>query len=187
MKKIALLVIFVLSFGVASQAQIKCGHINTNELISLMTERDSAVVKLQAYQNDLLETLEGMETEYNNKLNEYQRKRNEWAPVVTETKERELGELGQRIQQFQQNAQQEMAQMQQILMTPVIEKAQNAITKVAKEAGLTYVFDLSTGSLIYFDEANSLNLLPATKKELGIPAEKVAPTQFGNENAQSTN
>ena len=188
MKKIALLVVCVLSFGVASYAQnLKFGHINTNELISLMSERDSAIVKLQAYQNDLVETLEGMETEYNNKLNEYQRKRNEWAPVVVETKERELGELGQRIQQFQQNAQQEMAQMQQVLMSPVLEKAQNAITKVCKENGLTYDFDLSTGALIYFDEANSLNLLPLAKKELGIPAEKVAPTQFANDNAQATN
>ena len=188
MKKIALLVVCVLSFGVASSAQnLKFGHINTNELISLMSERDSAIVKLQAYQNDLVETLDGMETEYNNKLNEYQRKRNEWAPVVVETKERELGELGQRIQQFQQNAQQEMAQMQQVLMSPVLEKAQNAITKVAKENSLTYVFDLSTGALIYFDEANSLNLLPLAKKELGIPAEKVAPTQFANDNAQATN
>ena len=58
MKKFALLVVCVLSFGVASQAQnLKCGHINTNELISLMSERASAIVKLQAYQNDLLETL----------------------------------------------------------------------------------------------------------------------------------
>ena len=183
MKKFALLVVCVLSFGVASQAQnLKCGHINTNELISLMSERDSAIVKLQAYQNDLLETLEGMETEYNNKLNEYQRKRNEWAPVVVETKERELGELGQRIQQFQQNAQQEMAQMQQTLMTPVIDKAQAAVTKVAKAQGLTYVFDLSAGALIYYDEAVSMNLLPLVKKELGIPANKVAPTQLQNTN-----
>lgn len=182
MKKIVLLAFCLFSLGAVSQAQnLKFGHINTNELISLMTERDSAVVKLQAYQDDLIETLNGMETEYNNKLNEYQRKRNEWAPVVVETKERELGELGQRMQQFQQNAQQEMAQMQQVLMTPVIEKAQNAITKIAKANSLTYVFDLSIGSLIYFDDAVSLDLLPLAKKELGIPAEKVAPTQFGQQ------
>lgn len=188
MKKIVLLTFCVLSFGALSEAQdLKFGHINTNELISLMSERDSAVMKLQTYQNDLEETLEGMGAEYNNKLNEYQRKRNEWAPVVVETKERELSELGQRIQQFQQNAQQEMAQMQQTLMAPVIEKAQNAITKVARANNLVYVFDLSTGSLIYFDDAVSVNLLPLAKKELGIPAEKVSPTQLqpaGQNNAQ---
>lgn len=187
MKKIVLFAFCVLSCSVLSQAQnLKFGHINTSELISLMSERDSAFVKLQAYQNDLEETLEGMGTEYNNKLNEYQRKRNEWAPVVLETKTRELEELGQRIQQFQQNAQQEMAQMQQTLMAPVIEKAQNAVTKVAKSNNLVYVFDLSTGSLIYYDDAVSLDLLPLAKKELGIPAEKVAPTQLqpATQNAQ---
>ncbi|MBR5101413.1 MAG: OmpH family outer membrane protein [Bacteroidales bacterium] len=179
MKKIVLLAFCVLSFGAFSQAQnLKFGHINTNELISLMSDRDSAVVKLQAYQNELEETLEGMGTEYNNKVNEYQRKQNEWAPVVLETKQRELQELGQRIQQFQQNAQQEMAQMQQVLMTPVIEKAQDAITKIAKANSLVYVFDLSAGSLIYYDDKVSLDLLPLAKKELGIPAEKVAPTQL---------
>ena len=185
MKKIVLLALCVLSFSALTQAQnLKFGHLNTSELISLMSERDSAVVKMQAYQNELEETLEGMGTEYNNKVNEYQRKRNEWAPVVIETKERELQELGQRIQQFQQNAQQEMAQMQQTLMAPVIEKAQNAITKIAKANNLTYVFDLSAGSLIYYDDSQSIDLLPLAKKELGIPAEKVAPTQFQQPNAQ---
>lgn len=183
MKRIVLLAFCVLSFSALSQAQnLKFGHINTNELISLMSERDSAVVKLQAYQNELIETLEGMETEYNNKVNEYQRKSNEWAPVVLESKQRELQELGQRMQQFQQNAQQEMAQMQQVLMQPVIEKAQNALTKISKANNLVYVFDLSSGALIYFDDAVSIDLLPLAKKELGIPAEKVAPTQLGNEN-----
>ena len=187
MKKIVLLAVCVLSFGALSQAQnLKFGHINTSELISLMSERDSAVVKLQAYQDDLIETLSGMETEYNNKLNEYQRKRNEWAPVVIETKERELTELGQRMQQFQQNAQQEMSQMQQVLMQPVIEKAQNALTKIAKSNNLVYVFDTAVGALIYFDDAVSLDLLPLAKKELGIPAEKVAPSQLALE-ASKTN
>ena len=46
------------------------------------------------------------------------------------------------------------------------------------------VFDLSAGSLIYYDDAVSLDLLPLAKKELGIPAEKVAPTQF-TDNAQT--
>ena len=56
--------------------------------------------------------------------------------------------------------------------------------KIAKENGLTYVFNLAAGSLIYFDEAGSLNLLPLAKKELGIPAEKVAPTQFAQPEQQ---
>ena len=183
MKKIVLLAFCVLSFAALSQAQnLKFGHINTNELISLMSERDSAEVKFQAYQNDLDETYKGMLAEYNNKKNEYQRKGNEWAPVVAETRLREIAELEQRILQFQQNASQDAQQMYQALYEPIIEKAQNALTKIAKANNLVYVFDLSRGALIYFDDAVSLDLLPLAKKELGIPAEKVAPTQLGNEN-----
>lgn len=49
MKKILLIAFCVLSFGALSHAQnLKFGHLNTNELIGLMSERDSAVVKLQA-------------------------------------------------------------------------------------------------------------------------------------------
>lgn len=178
MKKILLLFICVFTFGVAANAQSKCGHINTQELVSLMSDRDSAIVKIQAYAKDLDETLQGMQDEYNTKLAEYQRKQGEWAPVVRESKERDIQELIQRIQQFQQSAQQDMGQMQQELMAPVVKKAQDAITKVAKANDLTYVYDLAIGALIYFDESKSMNLLPIVKKELGIPAEKVAPTQF---------
>ena len=74
--------------------------------------------------------------------------------------------------------------MQQTLMSPVIEKAQNAITKIAKANNLVYVIDLSAGSVIYHDDSVSLDLLPLAKKELGIPAEKVAPTQFQPANPQ---
>ena len=143
-----------------------------------MTEMDSARVKLQAYQADLEETLQGMEDEYNTKLTEYQRKSAAWSAAVKETKEADIQGLVQRIQQFQQTASQDMQQMQQILMQPVVKKAQEAIEAVAKANGLIYVFDTSTGATVYCDDTQSMDLLPLAKKELGIPAEKVAPSQL---------
>ncbi|MBQ0024803.1 MAG: OmpH family outer membrane protein [Bacteroidales bacterium] len=184
MKKALLLVICVTALCTFSSAQEKFGHINSQELISLMSERDSAFVKLQAYNADLVETMQGMEEEYNTKYAEYNRKQAEWSAVVRENKERDIQELVQRIQQFQQSAQQDMAQMQQELMAPVFQKAQDALTKIAKDNSLLYVFDLSAGSLLYFDEAKSVDLLPLAKKALGIPAEKVAPTQFNTDQPQ---
>ena len=184
MKKIFLVLFGAAAICFCSNAQSKTGFINTAEVISLMSDRDSAIVKLQAYQNDLAETMQGMEDEYNTKYTEYNRKQGEWSAVVRESKERDLQELVQRIQQFQQSAQQELQQMQGTLMTPVFEKAQAAITKIAKQNALTYVFDLSAGSIIYFDDATSLDLLPLAKKELGIPEAKVAPTPIGEEAAQ---
>ena len=73
-----------------------------------------------------------------------------------------------------------MQRQQQLLMQPIFSKANDAIQKVAKEQALIYVFDTSVGAVIYFDDALSVDLLPLAKKELGIPAEKVAPTQLSN-------
>ena len=179
MKKLTLAFLLFAGISFLAGAQnLKFGHINSSELVSLMTEMDSARVKLQAYQTDLEETLQGMEDEYNTKLTEYQRKSATWSATVKEAKEADIQSLVQRIQQFQQTASQEMQQMQQILMSPVVKKAQEAIEKVAKANNLIYVFDTSTGATVYTDDTQSMDILPLAKKELGIPAEKVAPSQI---------
>jgi len=49
---------------------------------------------------------------------------------------------------------------------------------VAAAGGYLAVFDTSTGSLAYFDEASLTDIAPAVKKELGItdaPAAAAAP------------
>ena len=186
-KTITILTILLFTtVGVASAQSFKFGHIDSNLLISLMSETDSARIKLQAYQGELEETLQGMQTEYQTKYNTYQQKVSTWTPAVRDSKEKEIQDIMQRIQEFQQNAQSEMQQMQQLYMQPVYTKARAAIEKIAKEGKYTYVFDTSAGSLVYMDTAVSTDLLPAAKKELGIPAEKVAPTQLPETGSAST-
>lgn len=184
MKKVTLL-LFLAVIGFSANAQtLKVGHINTQELVSLMSEMDSARVKLEVYRTDLVDAMQAMQDEYTTKYNEYNRKQATWTAVVKTAKEEELQGLIQRLQQFEQTAQQDMQQQQQILMAPVYEKAQAAINKIAKEQGLSYVFDISSGSIIYMDKENTLDLLPLAKAELNIPAEKVAPTQLPQDQQQ---
>ena len=50
MKKVTkILALVMVLFATQSFAQTKLGHINMQELINLMPERDSAVVKLEKY------------------------------------------------------------------------------------------------------------------------------------------
>lgn len=177
MKRIILILSFAafITFGASAQ---KFGHINTSELVSLMAETDSARVQLEAYQNELIEEMDAMQTEYNTKLNTYQQKSSTWTAAIRESKEAELSEIVQRLNQFQQTAQQDLANMQQTLMTPIYQKAQEALNKIGKDNNLLYIFDTSAGAIIYMDEAQSMNLLPLAKAALGIPAEKVAPAQL---------
>ena len=179
MKKVTkILALAMVLFATQSFAQTKIGHINMQELINLMPERDSAVVKLEKYAKELDETMQGMQQEFNTKYQTYQQKSATWTAAVLEDKTKELQGMQERLQVFQQNAQQEMGQLQQQLYAPVFEKANKAIEKIGTEGGFTYVIDLSAGAVI-FKGASSIDLLPMAKKELGIPAEKVAPSQLG--------
>ena len=164
-------------FATQSFAQVKIGHINMQELVALMPERDSAVVKLENYAKELEETMQGMQQEFNTKLQTYQQKNATWTAAILEAKTRELEEMQQRLQMFNQNAQQEMQQLQQTLFAPVYEKASQAIDKIGKDGSFTYIIDLSAGALIFKGE-NSIDLLPQAKQELGIPASKTTPTAF---------
>ena len=178
MKK-TLIITLLAFFSVALSAQtVKFGHINTSERVSLMAETDSERVQLQAYQKELIDEMETMQTEYNNKVNTYQQKQATWTAAIRESKEAEIIEMQQRLQQFQQTAQQDLAQLEQNLYAPIIAKAREAVSKIAKDKGLSFVFEISSNPVVYYNEQQSVDLLPLAKAALGVPAEKVAPSQI---------
>ncbi|MDY0201059.1 MAG: OmpH family outer membrane protein [Bacteroidales bacterium] len=171
MKRFALFILAasltICSSSVFAQTDLKFAHINGQELLSIMPERDSAEVKLNAYGKDLSDQIEELHVEYNNKLQTYMQRRETLSAAIREAREKELTELQQRIQEFEQTAQQDFQRMQGEFMRPLMEKADAAIKKVAKQEGFMYVFDTSTGGVVYFSE-KSVNLLPLVKTELGI-------------------
>ena len=164
---ILVIALFLFSGSAVAQSNLKFGHINGQELLSLMPERDSAEAMLRAYGNDLSEQIEELHVEYNTKVQNYMQRRNSLSEAIREARERELTELQQRIQEFEATAQQDYQRMQGEIMRPLIEKADTAIKKVAKQQGFLYIFDVSVGSVVYFSEA-SVDILPLVKKELGI-------------------
>jgi len=163
-------IMLALTFGSVSYAQkanIKLGHINSQELLSLMPEKDSAQAAFEKYQKKLADQLDVMQVEFNKKYQEYVAEQNNLTDLIRQTKEQELNDVNKRIQDFQQTAQQDMQKKQNELMQPVVEKAQKAIKDVARENGFTYIFDLATGGILYFSE-NTENILPLVKTKLGL-------------------
>jgi len=154
--------------GVKANAQsLKFGHINSQELLTAMPDRDSAEAKLKKYTTTLQDQIEELQVEFNKKYQAYIQQRATFSEAIREMKEKELSEMQQRAQEFQQTAEQDYQRYQAETMKPVIEKADAAIKKVAKANNFTYVFDTGTGTLLYFSE-QSVDLLPLVKKELGI-------------------
>jgi outer membrane protein len=166
---IASLMIIVALAGQSAIAQsFKFGHINSDELIQSMPEYGSATVKLEKFRKELVNALELMQVEFNNKTDVYQKAAKTLSDVVKQTKEQELMDMQKRIQDFQTNAQTQLQNKQSEVFQPIYTKVDKAIKDVGKENGFFYVFDVAKGALLYFDETKSVNVMPLVKTKLGL-------------------
>ena len=120
------------------------------------------------FAKELSDNIETMNVEFNTKLQDFQKNYNTFSDAIKEVKEKELNDMQTRTREFQERAQQDYQKKQNELLAPIIDKAKSAIDKVAAAGGFLVVFDTSTGSLAYFDEATLTDVAPAVKKELGI-------------------
>src|SRR5690348_8415972 len=147
MKKISkiILVATVVLFSSNAFAQLKFGHINSTELIQLMPETKKADTTLKKFGESLETQLKTMSSEYQNKLQSYQGKRDSLPDAVRTIKEQELQDLGNRIQDFQQTAQESIQKKKEELYGPILKKAEDAIKDIAKEKGYAYIFDTAPG------------------------------------------
>ncbi|PSR03963.1 MAG: outer membrane chaperone Skp [Bacteroidetes bacterium SW_11_45_7] len=154
------------SFPTMAQSGEKFGHINSLELLSYMPEIKKADQELKQYQKKLQQQSKSMMQEYQKKMKEYQKKQDMMMDAVKKDKKNEIRNLEQRIRKFRQNAQQKLASKKQELYKPILEDADNAIQKVAKENGYTYIFDSSAGALLYAQDSD--NILELVKNEMGL-------------------
>ena len=155
----------VMSIGF-SQVNAKLGYIDSNELLEMMPGKDSIQTALQDYGKSLENQLQTMYTEYQTKVQDYQANANTMSDIIRQTKEKELADLETRIQTFQQQADTDLQEKQVELLQPILDKAKNAITAVAKENGYTYIFDVGTGAFLFFEKGD--NVLPLVKTKLGL-------------------
>ncbi len=158
--------LIVAAFTLNAQT-VKFGHINSEELIQAMPEYDSAqnqVMKLKE-QYDL--EVERIQVEINKKIDEYNKNEKTMSDLIKEAKASEIQDMQTRLQNFAQTASQDLQQKSMTYMQPVMDKARKAISDVAEEEGLIYVFDVSQGNPVYFS-SKSVDVLPLVLKKLGL-------------------
>lgn len=88
--------------------------------------------------------------------------------VIAERRQKELEDMMQRQEQFQAKAQQDMEKANNDLMAPVYKKLDDAIKAVGAAEGVIYIFDMARTPIPYVNEAQSINLTPKVKTQLGI-------------------
>lgn len=172
-KTLAIAFVLLMSATTFATAQSKVAHIDVQKLMSEMPEMKAAQAQLkkleQTYSADIQASLKELQTKANayqteaNGLSESQLKSRE---AEFQKKAEELQGMEANIQQARQSAGEELQKKQQELMGPILEKAQNAIQKVAKTQGFQYVLDATPGAGVLV--ADGKDLLADVKKELGF-------------------
>lgn len=168
MKKQSILFSLVLILSTFSAFAQKIGHINSNDLLMAMPERATIETEIQNHAKQLETQLTTMQRELETKYQDFQAKESLMTEAIREDKIKELTSLEQRLNDFQERAQADLQKKEQQLTEPLITKAKNAINKVAKENGYTYIIDSGIGFILYIDETSGEDIMPLVKKELGL-------------------
>jgi outer membrane protein len=167
MKILSRIIVFsmILFAGSLSAQTVKLGHIDFDQLLQVMPERETAQKAMQKVQTDLENQSGVMQKEYADKLKAYQDQSKTFTDAIRQTKEDELQSIAQRNQTFQQQAQQNMQQEQAKQFQPIVDKARKAVSDVAKEQGLLFVFEVN--SVLYHSD-QSVDIMALVKAKLGL-------------------
>ena len=174
MKKLMkLAMVAVLALSATTAFGQKFGRVDLASIVPNMPEYQEAVANLETYGKDLQDQLEQIMVEFNTLYANYEKSAATMTDSVRQLKERELAELQQRYQDFSQIAQQDIQRKEAELMTPIYDKANEAVKKVASEGGYTAIFSTagdqpSSAGLAYFDPATLTDITAEVKKALNI-------------------
>lgn len=166
MKKFLIAMCVLLTSTTDTYAQTKLGHIDRQGLMLALPERKDAETKMQAFAKQLDDKLKAMGEEYKAKLAEVQAGFDAMTQTQKDAAQRELGDLEQRITTAQETAKEDLAKQEQELLAPMVERTDKAIKEVATANNFNYIFDSSTGMVLFYDKGE--DIMPLVKKNLNI-------------------
>ena len=166
-KKITLILMVALLPLFATAQTVKLGYINSQEFMMMMPEVNDVEKQLAEFNQKNMKYLQDMDKEIQDKYAKYEQEKNNMTEAIRKVQEEELMGLQQRFQTTYQALQQEAQKKQAELLKPLQDKLMAAIESVSKKQGLTMVYDMMSGAVVYKSEA-AIDITPAVKKELGI-------------------
>ena len=154
-------------FAPAAMAQTtKLGHIDRQALMLMLPERKDAEARMQTFAKSLDERLKAMGAEYTAKRDEAEQKAATMTNTEKEVTLRELADMEKRITDAQSKAEDDLAKQEEELLAPMVKRTNDAIKAVAEEHNFNYVFDSSTGMVLYYDKGE--DIMSLVKAKLGI-------------------
>ncbi len=160
-------ILLLMVFAVTTHAQ-KFGYVNSQGLLADMSEVKEMQSNLEALQKQLQKQGQTMVTDYQAQEQEAMKKkeRGEMSPKEEETILQNLQTKQQELMTFEKEMQQKLVEKEQSLLQPIIDKVNAAIKSVATEGSYQFIFDTSTGVLLYADE--NQDVTTQVKAKLGL-------------------
>ena len=170
-----------------AQAPLKIGYTSVEYVLSQMPERKQIESDLKTYSGQLEAQMKAKQTDFQTKLDAYQKGGTTMTAVVKADKEKELQTLQQGLQEFSATAQQSLQQKQQSLLSPALDKIQKNIDLVASENGYTYILNSDAGSSpILLHGPKDGDVSDLILKKMGITPTAPAPAPDANKATPSS-
>ena len=160
----ALIALFFLTANTTVEAQ-KFGYINSAAVLAELPEVQQMRSNLEGLQKQLQKKGQQMLADYQTKQQAALTKQQNGtlAPVEEKQVMEDLQKKEQEIMKFEQEMQQKLGSKEQELLNPILEKVNTAIQAVAKDNGFQFIFDTSSGVLLYADESQDITAMVKAK------------------------
>ena len=168
MKRIVKISVFLLMvFGALNAAQAqKFGYVNSTAILAEMPEVKQMEANLEALQKQLQKKGQSMVEQLQQDYAAVQQKAasGDLSPKQQEEEAKKLEDQQAEIAKFEQDMVKQLQEKRNKELQPILEKVNQAITDVAKENGLQFIFD--EGVILYADE--SMDVANLVKAKLGL-------------------
>ncbi len=146
----------------------KFGYLDVQEILQSMPEVKEANANIETFRKQLeskgRDMLQALQAKYND-LNK-RRSLGEVSPKNFEVEAQKIQAEEAEIATFQETSQRQFEQKSEELLNPLRNRIQAAIDQVSLENNYTYIFDLSTGFILYADDSTDVTAM--VKKKLGM-------------------
>ncbi|TNE71956.1 OmpH family outer membrane protein [bacterium] len=160
MKKLLLIValfcVALVDIQSATAQELKIAYVDPNAILTKMPEMAAVDRKLKNFMEKKQKEFADKEASFRDQLQAYEQKKAVISEEARTREEARLGQLRNELLAFDQQYQVEMQQKQGEFVGPLYKQIQEAITAVAKENKITYVFNTTTSAgdfiLLYASE-----------------------------------
>lgn len=143
----------------------KFGYINSQELMQDIPEVKEANANIETFRTQLQRKGQDKVKALQAKYQELQVKqeKGEIAPKLLEAEAQKLKEEEQSLLVFEQESQQKIMKKSEDLLKPLMDKINAALKDVASENNYDYIFDYSTGFVLFADKSTDVSQLVKAK------------------------